>query len=307
MGPTAVGKSAVSLHLGSYLPVEIISGDSMQVYKGMDIGTGKVSKEEQKLVPHHLIDIQNPMDSFSAAAFQQKTKSLIAEIHQRGNIPVIVGGSGLYIQAVLYNYHFSQQKRDDKVTKQLEERLEEIGAIALHDELTAIDPIHAKTIHPNNHRRVIRALEVYYTTQQTMTDFQEKQENLEPLYDTFIIGLEMERQKLYDKINRRVETMLETGLIDEIQYLLQQGYLDAPAMKAIGYKEMIPYIQGEHSLVEATELLKRNSRRYAKRQLTWFKNKMQEDVHWYTMQENPSEVKETIKRDTEQFIKESYC
>src|SRR5699024_8865029 len=165
VGPTAVGKSAVSLHLGS-LPVEIISGDSMQVYKGMDIGTGKISKQEQRMVPHHLIDIKDPLDSFSAAAFQQKTESLIAEIHQRGNI-------------------------------------------ALHDELAAIDPKHAQTIHPNNYRRVIRALEVYYTTQQTMSTFQEKQQNLKPLYDTFIIGLEMERQKLYDKINRRVETMLE--------------------------------------------------------------------------------------------------
>lgn len=306
MGPTAVGKSAVSLHLGS-LPVEIISGDSMQVYKGMDIGTGKISKQEQRMVPHHLIDIKDPLDSFSAAAFQQKTESLIAEIHQRGNIPVIVGGSGLYIQSVLYNYHFSQQKRDDEVTKKLEERLEKIGNSALHDELAAIDPKHAQTIHPNNYRRVIRALEVYYTTQQTMSTFQEKQQNLKPLYDTFIIGLEMERQKLYDKINRRVETMLETGLIDEIQHLLQQGYMDAPAMKAIGYKEIIPYIQGESSLEEATELLKRNSRRYAKRQLTWFKNKMHEDVHWYTIKEEIAEVKESIKRDTEQFIKKSYC
>ncbi|HLQ95055.1 MAG TPA: tRNA (adenosine(37)-N6)-dimethylallyltransferase MiaA [Pseudogracilibacillus sp.] len=302
VGPTAVGKSAVSLELGRSLPVEIISGDSMQVYQGMDIGTGKISKEEQKAVPHHLIDIQNPMDTFSAAAFQQQTKKLIAEIHERGNIPVIVGGSGLYIQAVLYNYHFSHQKRNEKVTEQLEKRLEQAGNIALYEELASIDPKHAETIHPNNHRRVIRALEVYYTTQQTMSAYQEKQKNLKPLYNSFIIGLEMERQKLYDKINRRVEKMLEEGLLDEIRVMLQRGYREAPAMKAIGYKELIPYLDGEVSLHDATALLKRNSRRYAKRQLTWFKNKMKEDVHWYTMEEEPANVTAAIRCAAEKFI-----
>lgn len=302
VGPTAIGKSAVSLELGRSLPVEIISGDSMQVYEGMDIGTGKISKDDQKTVPHHLIDIQNPRDTFSAAAFQKETKRLITEIHERGNIPVIVGGSGLYIQAVLYNYHFSDKKRDGNVTEQLEKRLEQAGNMALYEELAAIDPKHAETIHPNNHRRVIRALEVYYTTHETMSAYQEKQANLEPLYNPFIIGLEMERQKLYDKINRRVEKMLEAGLIDEIQALLQEGYRDAPAMKAIGYKEIIPYIEGEISFNEAAALLKRNSRRYAKRQLTWFKNKMKEDVCWYTMEEVPAITIAAINRDTEQFI-----
>jgi len=282
VGPTAVGKTKLSVDLAKHLQTEIISGDSMQVYKGMDIGTGKITEKEKQHIPHHMLDIKNPDEDFSVVAYQQEVQQLITHINQRHHTPILVGGSGLYIQAVLHDYVFSDQKRDDELTKKLEKRIEDEGNHILYEELKTMDPDHAKTIHPNNKRRLIRALEILYTTGQTMSEIRSKQEN-KPKYDHHIIGLAMDRETLYNQINQRVDEMIEIGLVSEVKRLYEQGYEHTQAMKAIGYKEMIPYIKGETDLETAVNLLKRNSRRYAKRQFTWFKNKM--NVKWYQLTE----------------------
>lgn len=282
VGPTAVGKTNLSIKLAEKLESEIISGDSMQVYKGMDIGTGKVTEEEMDQIPHHMLDILTPDRPFSVADYQKYVQNKISELNQRSIIPLIVGGSGLYIQAVLYDYIFSEQKRDETRTNQLEARMETEGNLALYEELQKVDPEQAEKIHPNNKRRVIRALEVYQATEKTLSERQSEQSKTSK-YDYYIIGLKMDREALYEKINKRVDSMIKNGLIEEVQHLYAQGYEHTQAMKAIGYKELIPYIKGEADLDSAVELLKRNSRRYAKRQYTWFKNQM--NIHWYDITE----------------------
>lgn len=282
VGPTAVGKTNLSIKLAKKLKSEIISGDSMQVYKGMDIGTGKVTEEEMDQIPHHMLDILTPDRPFSVADYQKYVQNKISELNQRSTIPLIVGGSGLYIQAVLYDYIFSEQKRDETRTNQLEARMETEGNLALYEELQKVDPEQAEKIHPNNKRRVIRALEVYQATEKTLSERQSEQSKTSK-YDYYIIGLKMDREALYEKINKRVDSMIKNGLIEEVQHLYAQGYEHTQAMKAIGYKELIPYIKGEADLASAVELLKRNSRRYAKRQYTWFKNQM--NIHWYDITE----------------------
>ena len=278
VGPTAVGKTNLSIKLAKKLKAEVISGDSMQVYKGMNIGTGKVTEKEMEYVPHHMLDILNPDEPFSVADYQKQVQKKISDLNKQNIIPLLVGGSGLYIQAVLYDYVFSDQKRDETLTKQLEARLETEGNLALYEELQQVDPVQAKHIHPNNKRRLIRALEVYQATGKTLSERQAEQ-NKTSTYDYYIIGLKMDREALYDQINQRVDTMVQNGLVEEVKHLYERGYEHTQAMKAIGYKELIPYIKGETDLNTAVELLKRNSRRYAKRQYTWFKNQM--NIHWY--------------------------
>ena len=281
VGPTAVGKTKLSIEIAKRFNGEIISGDSMQVYKTMDIGTAKVTEAEMQSIVHHMIDIKNPDEEFSVVDFQFYVQKYIDEITSRGKVPIIAGGSGLYIQAALYNYHFSKQKRDDAVTTRLEKTLENEGIMSLYQRLKHIDPEQAAKIHPNNHRRVVRALEIYETTGMTMTAYQQKQ-SLKSPYHLILIGLDMERDLLYDRINQRVDAMLDNGLEDEVKRLYEQGLENCQSMKAIGYKELIPYLKGEQTFERSIELLKRNSRRYAKRQYTWFKNKM--DINWYTME-----------------------
>ncbi|MFD2208906.1 tRNA (adenosine(37)-N6)-dimethylallyltransferase MiaA [Virgibacillus halophilus] len=280
VGPTAVGKTSLSIAVATRFNGEIISGDSMQVYQGMDIGTAKVTKEEQQGIPHYMIDIKKPEETFSVADFQSHVRENIERIVLKDKLPVIAGGSGLYIQAALFDYHFSNIKRNEEWSKKIEKQVKENGIEPLYRKLQEIDPDQAEKIHPNNHRRVIRALEVYETTGMTMSEYQEEQKR-EALYDIIWIGLEMDRQTLYDRINQRVDHMLEDGLLEEVKGLYDQGLADCQSMQAIGYKEFIPYFQGEINLQTAIELLKRNSRRYAKRQYTWFKNKM--DIPWYTV------------------------
>ncbi|GGA62395.1 tRNA (adenosine(37)-N6)-dimethylallyltransferase MiaA [Ornithinibacillus halotolerans] len=280
VGPTAVGKTKLSIEVAKKYNGEIISGDSMQVYKGMDIGTAKIKKEEMQGIPHHMIDIKNPDEEFSVADFQYYVQKYINEITERNHIPIIVGGSGLYIQAVLNDYNFSKEKRDDTLTKKLEAEMKQFGIEHLFNRLQKIDPIQAQKIHPNNYRRVIRALEIYENTGLTMTEYQKEQSDESP-YDSILIGLEMERELLYNRINERIDLMIEEGLLKEVNDLVNNGYENYQSMKAIGYKELIPYVKGEMPLEESIELLKRNSRRYAKRQYTWFKNKM--DVNWYNL------------------------
>ncbi|WP_071395258.1 tRNA (adenosine(37)-N6)-dimethylallyltransferase MiaA [Bacillus tuaregi] len=280
IGPTAVGKTDTSIKLAKAFNGEIISGDSMQVYKYMDIGTAKIKPAEMDGIPHYLIDIKHPTEAFSAAEFQELVRKKISDITKRGKLPIIVGGTGLYIQSVLYDYQFSEAPTNDEFRKQLEEVADKEGNLLLHNQLSQIDSNSAAKIHPNNIRRVIRALEIYHCTGKTMSEWQDTQEQ-EPLYDTAVIGLTMERELLYERINKRVDLMMEEGLLKEVEKLYQQGVRNCQSVQAIGYKELYEYFDGKIALSEAVENLKQNSRRYAKRQLTWFRNKM--DVQWFDM------------------------
>ncbi|ART76422.1 tRNA (adenosine(37)-N6)-dimethylallyltransferase MiaA [Sutcliffiella horikoshii] len=288
IGPTAVGKTKTSVELAKSLKGEIISGDSMQIYKTMDIGTAKVKKEEMQGIPHYLIDIKEPQEAYSVAEFQRDVRNKIDEISSRGRIPIIVGGTGLYIQSVLYDYQFSESGKDEETRLRLEKRSQEIGVDKLHQELTDIDPKSAANIHPNNVRRVIRALEIFYTTGKTMSEYQDTQQP-ESLYDIALIGLTMDRERLYERINLRVDLMMKEGLLREVQTLHNNGIRDCQSIQAIGYKELYAYLDGKVTLEQAVNDLKQNSRRYAKRQLTWFRNKM--DVTWIDMTDGEFEQK----------------
>jgi tRNA dimethylallyltransferase len=280
IGPTAVGKTKLSIELAKRFNGEIISGDSMQIYKSMDIGTAKVTKEEMEGIPHHLIDIKEPYESFSTAEFQELVRTKIDEISSRGRVPMIVGGTGLYIQSVIYDYHFTDAPSDPSFRNKLEKEAEEHGPDFLHERLKAEDPESASRIHPNNVRRVIRALEIIHCTGKTAAELQENQ-SPELLYDTAIIGLTMDRELLYKRINLRVDLMLAQGLLEEVKYFYDQGLKECQSIQAIGYKELYDYFAGKINFEAAVENLKQNSRRYAKRQLTWFRNKM--NVEWFDM------------------------
>ncbi|MEH7333509.1 tRNA (adenosine(37)-N6)-dimethylallyltransferase MiaA [Neobacillus drentensis] len=292
IGPTAVGKTKLSIEMAKQFNGEIISGDSMQIYRGMDIGTAKITQEEMEGIPHHLIDIKEPNENFSVAEFQSLVRAKIEEIAKMGKLPIIAGGTGLYIQSVIYDYQFSDVSGDEQFRQQLEQRAKEIGNEALYKELSEVDPESAAQIHPNNVRRVIRALEIYHLTGKTMQEFQRTQEP-DLMYDTALIGLTMERDMLYERINARVDLMMEQGLLDEVKSLYHQGLRDCQSIQAIGYKEIYEYLDGKVSLHDAVEILKQNSRRYAKRQLTWFRNKM--DVKWFDM----TDVNDFTKKITE--------
>ncbi|PRT33945.1 tRNA (adenosine(37)-N6)-dimethylallyltransferase MiaA [Bacillus wiedmannii] len=289
IGPTAVGKTKLSIDLAKALNGEIISGDSMQIYRTMDIGTAKVTKEEMDGIPHYMVDIKNPEDSFSVAEFQERVRKHIREITERGKLPIIVGGTGLYIQSVLFDYQFTDDAGDNIYREQMEKLALERGVEYVHKKLQEVDPESAERIHANNVRRVIRALEIFHTTGEKMSDQLEKQEN-ELLYDVFLIGLTMDREVLYDRINLRVDIMMDQGLLEEVEGLYNRGIRDCQSIQAIGYKEIYDYFEDRVSLEEAVSQLKTNSRRYAKRQLTWFRNKM--DVTWFdvTGGEKTSEI-----------------
>ncbi|MCW9130916.1 tRNA (adenosine(37)-N6)-dimethylallyltransferase MiaA [Bacillus paramycoides] len=289
IGPTAVGKTKLSIDLAKALNGEIISGDSMQIYRTMDIGTAKVTTDEMDGIPHYMIDIKNPEDSFSVAEFQERVRKYIREITERGKLPIIVGGTGLYIQSVLFDYQFTDEAGDAIYREQMEKLALERGVEYVHKKLQEVDPESAERIHANNVRRVIRALEIFHTTGEKMSNQLEKQEN-ELLYDVSLIGLTMDREMLYDRINLRVDLMIEQGLLEEVKGLHERGVRECQSIQAIGYKELYDYFENRVSLEEAVSQLKTNSRRYAKRQLTWFRNKM--DVAWFdvTDGEKTSEI-----------------
>ncbi|WJQ12804.1 tRNA (adenosine(37)-N6)-dimethylallyltransferase MiaA [Geobacillus stearothermophilus] len=280
VGPTAVGKTRLGIALAKKLGGEIISGDSMQIYKGMDIGTAKVKPDEMDGIPHHLLDIKEPCEPFSVVEFQRLCRALIADISARGRLPIIVGGTGLYIQAAIYDYQFSDAPSDEAYRRALRQLAAEQGVEALHRQLEAVDPESAARIHPRNVRRVIRALEVYHSTGKPFSEWQRGQQK-QLLYEAAIIGLTAERSVLYRRINERVDQMIAEGLVDEARALYDRGFRDCQAVQAIGYKELYDYFDGRVSLEEAVEQLKQNSRRYAKRQLTWFRNQM--PVEWFDM------------------------
>ena len=276
VGPTAVGKTRMSIELAKALNGEIISGDSMQIYRGMDIGTAKATLEERQGIVHHLIDEKNPDEPYSVAAFQQTVRAKIEEIKSRGKLPIIVGGTGLYIKSVLYDYEFAGESESKEVD---EMKYGHLSNEELHAKLAEIDEAGAKAIHPNNRKRVIRALEIYETSGIKKSEMIEKQEH-KLIYDVCLIGLTDDRKVLYDRINQRVDKMYESGLVEEVEALFKQGIpSDAQSIRAIGYKELYDYFNGLISLEGSKELIKRNSRRYAKRQYTWFNNQM--DVVWF--------------------------
>ena len=276
VGPTAVGKTKMSIELAKQLNGEIISGDSMQIYRGMDIGTAKATMDERQGIPHHLIDEKNPDEPYSVAAFQQTVRAKIEEIKSRGKLPIIVGGTGLYIKSVLYDYEFAGESESKEVD---EAKYGHLSNEELHAKLATIDEAGAKDIHPNNRKRVIRALEIYETSGVKKSEMIEKQEH-KMIYDACLIGLTDDRNVLYDRINKRVDTMYETGLVEEVKALFDEGIpAESQSIRAIGYKELYDYFKGLISLEESKELIKRNSRRYAKRQYTWFNNQM--DVTWF--------------------------
>lgn len=281
VGPTAVGKTKLSIELASALSCEIISGDSMQVYRKMDIGTAKITPEEMKGVPHHLIDVLDPDEEFSVATFQSWCQQLIPAIHERGHLPMIVGGTGLYIESVCYKYQFTEADADEEFRQAQQAFADEHGTFALHEKLQQVDPVSAERLHPNDVRRVIRALEIFHLTGETLSSKLSTQSKESP-YDLCFIGLTMDRQMLYNRIEQRVDLMMEQGLVKEVKSLLEQGYdRRLVSMQGLGYKEIIEHLVDGVPLDIAVEKLKRDTRRYAKRQLSWFRH--MKDISWIDM------------------------
>ncbi len=271
-GPTAVGKTALSIALAKEIGGEIISADSMQVYRYMDIGSAKISKEEMQGVPHHLIDVLDPSEEFHVYRFQQMAKEAVNEIYQKGHIPIVAGGTGFYIQALLYDIDFSTEEDHTALRAELEKTAAEKGSAYLHEQLKEIDPVSAQEIHPNNQKRIIRALEFYRLNGAKISDHNQTQRQKEAAYDFRYFVLNDDRARLYQRIEERVDEMLEKGLLNEVKRLKEMGYQrDLVSMQGLGYKELLSHLAGECTLDEAIYLIKRNTRRFAKRQLTWFR------------------------------------
>lgn len=278
-GPTASGKTSFAVYLAKRINGEIISADSMQIYKHMNIGTAKPDEEEMQGIKHYLIDEISPFDSFSVNEFKIRASKYIEEIQNKGKIPIIAGGTGLFINSVTDNIKFSETKTDENLRDELSKTALEKGNEYLHNILKDIDPESAERIHPNNVKRVIRAIEIYKTSGKTMTEHIKESKTEPSPYDLSYFALTGPRELLYDRINRRVDIMLEKGLIEEVENLKKMG-LDASynSMQGIGYKETLMYLDGEISKEELAELIKQESRRYAKRQLTWFRR--DERIKW---------------------------
>ena len=294
-GPTAVGKTKASIGLAKAVDGEIISADSMQVYRHMDIGSAKIKPEEMEGIPHHLIDVLEPDDEFHVVKFQQLAKKAMREIWERGHIPIVTGGTGFYIQALLYYIDFDENEKEDACRKELEAYAKEHGAEALHEKLAFVDPASAEMIHPNNIKRVIRALEFYEQTGKRISEHNETQRQRESPYAFAYFVLTDDRAHLYERINRRVDQMIEEGLVNEVQALKDKGYTkQLVSMQGLGYKEILDYLDGNCTLEEAIYTIKRDTRHFAKRQLTWFKR--ERDVIWIN--------KQSFGYDAEQILDE---
>lgn len=279
-GPTAVGKTALSIELAKKINGAIISADSMQVYKYMDIGSAKIMPEEMQKIKHYLVDELLPTDEFHIVKFQEMAKAALEEIYSDGKIPIIVGGTGFYIQGLLYDIDFSKQDSDYEYRMELEAFAKEHGAQALHERLREIDPASYETIHANNIKRVIRALEYYHLSGKPISEHNEQERQKESPYHFAYFVLNDDRKNLYDRIEKRIDIMLEQGLLEEVTGLKQMGcHKDMVSMQGLGYKEILAYLDGECSLEEAVDLLKKETRHFAKRQLTWFRR--ERDVIWF--------------------------
>ena len=287
-GPTACGKTGFSIRLAKKIGGEILSADSMQIYKGMDIGTAKVTAEEAEGIPHYLIDELQPDEEYNVMLFQQKAKAYLAQIWERGNIPILVGGTGFYINALLYDNEFTETDGDSAYREGCYALAREQGAEVLYAKLREIDPEYAAGVHANNVKRVTRALEYHQLTGQKFSAHNAEQKQKDSPYTAAVILLTMEREQLYRRIEQRIDLMLEQGLLGEVQGLLAQGYApELVSMQGIGYKEFVPYFRGECTLEEAVAQLKTNTRRFAKRQLTWFHRQI--DGLWLDLSEQTAE------------------
>lgn len=278
-GPTAVGKTAASIRLAKAIGAEIISADSMQVYRHMDIGSAKIRQEEMEGVPHYLIDVLEPEEEFNVVRFQQMAKAAAEEIYAKGKIPLVAGGTGFYIQALLYDIDFTENDGDTSYRRSLEKTSEEKGGEYLHAMLREADPKAAEEIHPHNIKRMIRALEFHHQTGGKISEHNEAEREKSSPYDFAYFVLTDERRRLYERIDRRVDKMMEEGLLEEVRYLKECGVKrGSTAMQGLGYKELYAYLDGECTLEEAVCIIKRDTRHFAKRQLTWFKR--ERDVIW---------------------------
>ena len=281
VGPTASGKTAYAIELAKKCGGEVISCDSMQIYRHMDIGTAKPTKYEMDGIPHHMIDIAEPWENYSVARFVTEARSCIDDVLARGRVPILCGGTGLYFDSVIKNIDFAENESAPEYRSELQKAAEEHGNEYVHNMLKKVDPKSAEAVHPNNLKRVIRALEIYKTTGKTKTEL-DRESVRESLYNAEIYGLNRPREELYERINKRVDIMLENGLLDEVKNLLEMGISrDATSMQAIGYKELVEYFEGRCTLDAAIDKIKQESRRYAKRQLTWFKRN--NEIIWLNM------------------------
>lgn len=281
-GPTAVGKTALSVRLAKAIGGEIISADSMQVYRHMDIGSAKIKKEEMDGVPHYLIDVLDPEEEFNVTVFQKMAKEAVEEIYSHGHIPIVAGGTGFYIQALLYDIDFTENGEDTSIRMELEKLGQERGAEYLHNLLRDIDPDSAEEIHENNMKRVIRAIEYYRQTGERISEHNKREREKKSPYDFLYYVVNTDRARLYERIDRRVDLMLDQGLVEEVMHLKDMGLTrDMVSMQGLGYKEILDYLQGICTLEEAVYVLKRDTRHFAKRQITWFKR--ERDVRWLNL------------------------
>lgn len=299
-GPTAAGKTKTSISLAKAVGGEIISADSMQVYRHMDIGSAKITPDEMEGIPHHLIDVLEPTEEFNVTVFQQMAKEALKGIYSRGHIPIVAGGTGFYIQALLYDIDFAEHKEEEGLRADLERLADEKGPWFLHQMLEEIDPQSARMIHANNVKRTIRAIEFYRQTGEPISGHNKRQREKTSPYDFYYYVLNMDRPLLYERIDRRVDLMIEQGLVDEVKGLAGMGCSRGMvSMQGLGYKEILAFLDGEYSLEEAVRIIKRDTRHFAKRQITWFKR--ERDVRWLNLGDydyDPSRITEHILAET---------
>lgn len=302
-GPTGIGKTSLSIEIAQAIDGEIINGDSMQIYRELAIGTAKPTDAEQAKVPHHLVDIRSVDQSFSASEFKLEAQKAMKKIFTKNHQPILVGGTGLYLEAFLYDLSLGGKVEPHPEFRQKMTQLaEREGSYVVYEQLKKVDPEAAKQVHPNNVRRVIRMLEVCEFSEQLFSEQQETHQHHTSPYDLFVIALDTNRAQLYERINERVDVMLEAGLLEEAQWLFRQDLpTDNQAVKAIGYKELFPYFTKEAELEDVINQLKQDSRRYAKRQLTWIRNRMT-DVHYIDPLSLTNEDKETLISDIKYFL-----
>jgi tRNA dimethylallyltransferase len=278
-GPTAVGKTALSIALAKAIGGEIISADSMQVYRHMDIGSAKITPEEMEGIPHYLIDVLEPDQEFNVVVFQELAKQAAAEIYSRGHIPIVAGGTGFYIQALVYDIDFTENDEDTAFRRTLEEQAKREGAEALYERLRAVDPESCESIHAHNIKRVIRAIEFYEKTGKKISEHNREQRQNDSPYNFAYFVLNDDRERIYERINVRVDLMMAQGLVEEVRALRESGCRkEMVSMQGLGYKELLSYLEGETSMEEAVYLIKRDTRHFAKRQLTWFRR--EKEVIW---------------------------
>ena len=301
-GPTASGKTALSIALSKAFDGEVVSADSMQIYRGMDIGTAKPTKEEMDGVPHHMLDVAQPGEAYSVSRYVEEATACVEDILSRGKLPIVCGGTGLYIDGLIRGTDYQPAGTDNGIREQLEGEWEVQGAEAMMARLAAVDPDSAARLHLSDKRRILRALEVYLSTGETITVHNARTKQIPPRYEALMIGLNTEpRQILYDRIDRRVEVMMKQGLLQEVQSLLDAGLLEGTAAQAIGYKELLAYFRGEMSLEDAADLIRQKSRNYAKRQLTWFRR--DERVKWIVY--NAPQAAQAVLQEATEYLQQT--